>query len=117
MTTNTAHTHLMVALARSGLPDLTNRQMALVLLINDGPPSGLTASELAVTLNISKPAVSRGLTTLTRLNLIRRTPDSADGRRSFIKPGPAASDLVTELDQVLASLEHRLVAAKLAPST
>lgn len=63
-------------------PDLTARQFALLLQVYLTPPPH-TVRGLARELAMSKPAVSRALDTLGRLDLLRRKPDVAD-RRSVV---------------------------------
>ncbi|MEN3971106.1 MarR family winged helix-turn-helix transcriptional regulator [Sphingomicrobium sp. XHP0235] len=68
---------------RSGSPDLTNRQMALLLVVylTPGPH---TVRGLAQTLNVSKPVVTRALNTLGGLGYLRRERDQDDRRNIFI---------------------------------
>ena len=67
---------------RRAHPDLTARQFALLLQVYLGPPPH-TVRGLARELAMSKPAVSRALDTLGRLDLVRRKPDQTD-RRSLL---------------------------------
>ena len=63
-------------------PDLTARQMALMLTVYlTGPPH--TVRGLAATLNVSKPAITRAIDRLSQLDFVRRKPDEAD-RRSVL---------------------------------
>ena len=79
---------------RSGAPDLTNRQMALLLVV--GMEEGLhTVRGLAARLGVSKPVVTRALNSLTALDLVRRRMDERDRRSVFI-------DLTSEGDLFLA---------------
>lgn len=68
---------------RSGEPDLTNRQMALLLLVylTPGPH---TVRGLARGLNVSKPVVTRALNRLGALGYLRRQRDDADRRNIFV---------------------------------
>ena len=68
---------------RSGEPDLTNRQMALMLLVylTPGPH---TVRGLARGLNVSKPVVTRALNRLGSLGYLRRQRDEADRRNIFV---------------------------------
>jgi hypothetical protein len=61
----------LVAYVRSGQPDLTNRQMGLLLLVylTPGPH---TVRGLATLLGVSKPVVTRALNTLGALGYRRR---------------------------------------------
>ena len=73
----------LVGYVRSGQPDLTNRQMALLLLVylTEGPH---TVRGLAHTLGVSKPVVTRALNTLGALGYLRRERDEADRRNIFV---------------------------------
>lgn len=68
---------------RSGEPDLTNRQMALLLVVylKQGPH---TVRGLAQALNVSKPVVTRALNKLGALGYLRRQRDEADRRNIFV---------------------------------
>lgn len=73
----------LVDYVRSGEPDLTNRQMALMLLVylTPGPH---TVRGLARGLNVSKPVVTRALNRLGSLGYLRRQRDEADRRNIFV---------------------------------
>lgn len=73
----------LVDYVRSGEPDLTNRQMALMLLVylTPGPH---TVRGLARGLNVSKPVVTRALNRLGGLGYLRRQRDEADRRNIFV---------------------------------
>ena len=73
-----------VAALRRAHPDLTARQFALLLQVYLAPPPhsvrGLTRA-----LAMSKPAVSRALDTLGRLDFLRRKRDEADRRSVLVQ--------------------------------
>ena len=73
----------LIAYVRSGEPDLTNRQMALLLLVylTPGPH---TVRGLAKVLGVSKPVVTRALNTLGALGYLRRERDQDDRRNVFV---------------------------------
>ena len=73
----------LIAYVRSGQPDLTNRQMALMLLVylTPGPH---TVRGLANVLGVSKPVITRALNTLGSLGYLRRVRDEADRRNVFV---------------------------------
>jgi DNA-binding MarR family transcriptional regulator len=73
----------LINYVRSGEPDLTNRQMALLLLIylTPGPH---TVRGIASTLGVSKPVVTRALNTLGGLGYLRRERDQDDRRNIFV---------------------------------
>jgi DNA-binding MarR family transcriptional regulator len=62
--------------------DLSARQMAVVLTVYLSPPPH-TVRGLARTLNVSKPAITRALDRLEKLEFVRRRRDESD-RRSIL---------------------------------
>ena len=78
----------VTASVRSDAPDLTARQQAILMTIalTPGPH---TVRGLAEPLNIAKPAVTRALDALARLDFIRRIKDDTDLRNIFIERTPA----------------------------
>lgn len=73
----------LIGYVRSGEPDLTNRQMALLMLVylTPGPH---TVRGLALVLGVSKPVVTRALNTLGALGYLRRERDQDDRRNIFV---------------------------------
>jgi DNA-binding MarR family transcriptional regulator len=73
----------LINYVRSGEPDLTNRQMALMLLVylTPGPH---TVRGLAHILGVSKPVITRALNTLGSLGYLRRVRDESDRRNVFV---------------------------------
>ena len=73
----------LINYVRSGEPDLTNRQMALLMLIylTPGPH---TVRGIAAALGVSKPVVTRALNTLGSLGYLRRERDKDDRRNIFV---------------------------------
>lgn len=73
----------LIDYVRSGAADLTNRQMALLLLVylTPGPH---TVRGLARILGVSKPVVTRALNTLGALGYLRRERDQDDRRNVFV---------------------------------
>jgi len=73
----------LIGYVRSGEPDLTNRQMALMLLVylTPGPH---TVRGLAEQLGVSKPVITRALNTLGALGYLRRVRDESDRRNVFV---------------------------------
>ena len=67
------------ASVRDDGPDLSARQMAIVLTVYTSPPPH-SVRALAEILRIAKPAVTRALDRLSILGFIRRTRDDADRR-------------------------------------
>lgn len=73
----------LIRYVKSGQPDLTNRQMALMLLVylTPGPH---TVRGLAHMLGVSKPVITRALNTLGALGYLRRVRDESDRRNVFV---------------------------------
>ena len=67
------------ASVRDDGPDLSARQMAIVLTVYTSPPPH-SVRALAEILGIAKPAVTRALDRLSILGFIRRARDEADRR-------------------------------------
>lgn len=76
--------HTLVASVRGDAPDLSARQMALMLSVYmaEGPH---TVRGLAAALKISKPAISRALDRLGELGYVRRQRDDLDRRNVLVQ--------------------------------
>ncbi len=77
----------VTASVRSDAPDLTARQQAVLMSVAL-MPGPHTVRGLAEHLGIAKPAITRALDALERLNFIRRLPDDSDLRSIFIERTP-----------------------------
>lgn len=90
----------LVDYVRSGEPDLTNRQMALLLVVylKPGPH---TVRGLARILNVSKPVVTRALNRLGGLGYLRRQRDDTDKRNIFVAPTTEGADFLEEFGQFI----------------
>ncbi len=73
----------LIAYVRSGDPDLTNRQMAIIFTVytRRGPH---TVRGLAERLRVSKPVITRALNKLGQIGYLCRQRDEADGRNVFV---------------------------------
>ena len=71
-----------VASVRRYAPDLTARQMALLLTVYLTPPPH-TVRGLAEQLNVTKPVITRAVDRLSELGMVRRKTDP-DDRRSVL---------------------------------
>ncbi|EKF60515.1 hypothetical protein QWE_05598 [Agrobacterium albertimagni AOL15] len=65
-------------------PDLTMRQLAVLLEIYLVPPPH-TVRGLAATLNVTKPVITRALDTLGEMGLVDRIRDELDRRSVIVK--------------------------------
>lgn len=87
---------------RSGEPDLTNRQMALLLVVylQPGPH---TVRGLAQCLNVSKPVVTRALNRLGSLGYLRRQRDESDKRNIYVARTAEGAEFLDEFGHFLGS--------------
>lgn len=85
----------LIGYVQSARPDLTNRQMALLMLVylSDGPH---TVRGLAARLKVSKPVVTRALNTLGALGYLRRQKDESDLRNIFVERTAAGTAFLEE---------------------
>jgi len=90
----------LIGYVRSGQPDLTNRQMALMLMVylKDGPH---TVRGLARDLGVSKPVVTRALNTLGTLGYLRRERDDADRRNIFVAQTKLGAEFLDEFSELI----------------
>ena len=82
-------------------PDLTERQMAILLTIYMKPPPH-TVRGLASQMKISKPAVTRALDMLGRHDYIKRKRDDVDRRNVLVQRTVAGSNFVSEFGEAIA---------------
>ena len=83
----------LIAYVRSGQPDLTNRQMAIMLIVYE-TPGPHTVRGLAGVLGVSKPVITRALNTLGSLGYLRRVRDETDRRNVFIAKTSTGQDFL-----------------------
>lgn len=100
----------LVRFVRSDQPDLTNRQMAILMTVymQDGPH---TVRGLAARLGVSKPVVTRALNTLGAYGYLRRRKDESDLRNVLIEQTPQGADFLSEfsdqIDDAFGTVEER----------
>ncbi len=94
----------LISYVRSGQPDLTNRQMALMLLVylTPGPH---TVRGLAHILGVSKPVITRALNTLGTLGYLRRVRDEADRRNVFVAQTSIGQEFLERFERNLEQQE------------
>lgn len=92
--------HALVASVRGDSPDLSARQMALMLSVylSDGPH---TVRGLAQALRISKPAVSRALDRLGELGYVRRERDDLDRRNVLVQRTVTGAQFLTSFSHMI----------------
>ena len=73
-----------LAMVQDGDPDLSVRQMSILLTIYlEAPPH--TVRELARKLQVTKPVITRALDTMGRLDLVSRRRDEKDRRNVLVQ--------------------------------
>ncbi|MFC7333798.1 MarR family transcriptional regulator [Rhodocista pekingensis] len=92
----------LVASVRKAGPDLSARQLALLLTVYLTPPPH-TVRGLAATLNVSKPSVTRALDRLGRLGYVKRKRDQDDRRNVLVQRTVKGSVFLTEFGQLVAA--------------
>jgi len=92
----------IVESVRRDAPDLSARQMALLLTVYLIPPPH-TVRGLAAHLNVSKPAITRALDRLTEYGLIKRKVDDHDRRSVLIQRTVKGSVFLREFGDIIAT--------------
>ncbi len=96
----------LVASVRGDESDLSARQFAVMLLVyTTNPPH--TVRGLAGALNVSKPAITRALDRLGRLDFARRKRDPADGRNVLIQRTVKGSVFLSEFSDFILAAESK----------
>ncbi len=90
----------LVASVRQNGPDLSARQMALLLTVYLCDPPH-TVRGLAATLAISKPAITRALDRLSVLGFIRRKRDAEDRRNVLIQRTVSGSVFLSDFSDLV----------------
>ncbi len=98
---------VLVETVRSAGPDLSARQLAIVLTVYLTPPPH-TVRGLAALLRISKPAVTRALDRLGMLGLARRRRDDADRRSVLVQRTVKGSVFLSEFAEMVSAASRRL---------
>jgi DNA-binding MarR family transcriptional regulator len=96
---------------RSDHPDLTFRQLAIVLVVyQTSEPQ--TVRGLAKHMSIAKPTISRALDRLSEINLVRREPDPRDSRSIWVGRTLDGAALVERLGVTMTGAANRRGAEK-----
>src|SRR5713101_1347555 len=88
------------ALVRDDEPDLSARQLAVLLTIYLEPPPH-TVRGLAAKLGVTKPVITRALDTMGKLGLVSRRRDDADRRNVVIQRTVKGALAVEQLGDLL----------------
>jgi DNA-binding MarR family transcriptional regulator len=92
---------------RDEMPDLTTRQVAILLTIYLEPPPH-TVRGLAAKLNVTKPVITRALDTMGALELVSRHRDEKDRRNVLIKRTVAGALYVERLGDLVIAKAREL---------
>lgn len=90
----------MVDNVRRDAPDLSARQMAVLLTVYMTPPPH-TVRGLAELLNVSKPAITRALDRLGEFGLARRKTDARDRRSVVVQRTVKGSVYLAEFAEII----------------
>jgi DNA-binding MarR family transcriptional regulator len=97
----------IVESVRRDSPDLSARQMALLLTVYLTPPPH-TVRGLALVLNVSKPAITRALDRLCFYGLVRRKIDDTDRRSVLIQRSVKGSVFLREFGDLIVDAGGRI---------
>lgn len=92
---------------RRDAPDLSARQMAVLLTVYLTPPPH-TVRGLAAALKVSKPAITRALDRLSELELLRRKVDETDRRSVLIQRTVKGSVFLREYGEIIVASAREL---------
>jgi DNA-binding MarR family transcriptional regulator len=93
----------MIALVRKDGPDLSARQLGVLLTCYLDEETGHTVRGLAAALNVSKPAITRALDRLTELELAKRKVDLADRRSVLVEHTTKGVSFMRDLRTIMAA--------------
>ena len=91
----------MLAQVRDDDPDLTTRQMAILLTIYLDPPPH-TVRGLAAHLNVTKPVITRALDTMGIMGLVARRRDERDRRNVLVQRTVKGAEYLQRLGDLVA---------------
>jgi DNA-binding MarR family transcriptional regulator len=95
------------ALVLDAEPDLSPRQMAVLLTIYLEPPPH-TVRGLAAKLRVTKPVITRALDTMGKLELVSRRRDDTDRRNMVIQRTERGAQAVEQLGELLVAKAREL---------
>jgi DNA-binding MarR family transcriptional regulator len=95
-------------MVRDDDPDLSMRQVAILLTIYLEPPPH-TVRDLAARLNVSKPVITRALDSMGKANLVKRRRDDADRRNVLIQRTVEGALLIERMADTIAEAAREQV--------
>ncbi len=99
--------NLAIGQVRDAMPDLTTRQVAVLLTVYLEPPPH-TVRGLAAKLDVTKPVITRALDTMGALDLLSRHRDDKDRRNVLIKRTVAGALHVERLGDLVIAKDREL---------
>jgi DNA-binding MarR family transcriptional regulator len=99
--------NVVVETVRRDGPDLSARQLAILLTVYLTPPPH-TVRGLASSLGVSKPAITRALDTLGQLDLLKRKRDEVDRRNVLVQRTVKGSVYLRDFADLVTDLAGRL---------
>lgn len=100
-----------LALVRDDEPDLSARQISILLTIYlEAPPH--TVRDLAARLGVSKPVITRALDTMGKLGLVSRRRDETDRRNVLVQRTVDGALYVERLADTIANRAQELRTGK-----
>lgn len=96
-----------LAMVRDDEPDLSVRQMSILLTIYlEAPPH--TVRDLAKKLGVTKPVVTRALDTMGRLELVSRRRDEKDRRNVLVQRTVKGALYLERLADTIGKISQKL---------
>lgn len=96
-----------IALVHDETPDLSLRQIAIMLIVYTEPPPH-TVRGLASQLKVTKPVITRALNTMGRMDLVSRRRDEGDRRNVLVQRTVAGALYIEKLADILSEKAGRL---------
>ncbi len=90
----------LVESLRRDAPDLTSRQLAVLLTVYLTPQPH-TVRGLATVLNVSKPAITRALDRLSGYDMVRRKTDDTDRRSVLVQRTVKGSVYLSDFGELI----------------
>jgi DNA-binding MarR family transcriptional regulator len=98
---------LSLAIIRKGGPDLSSRQLCILLTIYmEAPPH--TVRGLAAKLRVTKPVITRALDSMGDLDLVSRRRDDADKRNVIIQRTVKGALFLDDLSETMVAQARQL---------
>jgi DNA-binding MarR family transcriptional regulator len=96
-----------LAMVKDGEPDLSVRQMSVLLTIYlEAPPH--TVRDLAAKLGVTKPVITRALDTMGKLDLVNRRRDEKDRRNVLVQRTVKGALYLERLADTISTVSARL---------